>query len=71
MSVASALAGAACFPGRLPRSTATCWQFNGYALAADIGYRALSTNVNFSNGANNSNLDLVIHGPLIGMTVKF
>ncbi len=26
------------------------WQFNGYALADDIGYRALSTNVNFSNG---------------------
>jgi hypothetical protein len=47
------------------------WQFNGYALAADIGYRALSTNVNFSNGVKMSNLDLVIHGPLIGMTVKF
>ena len=47
------------------------WQFNGYALAADVGYRALSTNVNFTNGGQQLNLDLVIHGPLIGLTVKF
>ena len=48
------------------------WQFNGYALAADIGYRALSTNVNLTNGGPfTNNYDLVIHGPLIGLTVKF
>jgi hypothetical protein len=48
------------------------WQYSGYALAADIGYRALSTSVNFtSSGPFNNNLDLVIHGPLIGLTVKF
>ena len=48
------------------------WQYSGYALAADIGYRALSTNVSFANsGGFNNNLDLVIHGPLIGFTVRF
>lgn len=48
------------------------WQYSGYALAVDIGYRALSTNVNFTNsGAFTNNLDLVIHGPLVGLTVKF
>ena len=65
------LSGSSQFSWQVAAVYSYTWQFNGYALAADIGYRALSTNVNFSNGANNSNLDLVIHGPLIGMTVKF
>ena len=65
------LSGSSLFSWQVAAVYSYTWQFNGYALAADIGYRALSTNVNFSNGANNSNLDLVIHGPLIGLTVKF
>jgi hypothetical protein len=65
------LSGSSQFSWQVAAVYSYTWQLNGYALAADIGYRALSTNVNFSNGANNSNLDLVIHGPLIGMTVKF
>jgi hypothetical protein len=65
------LSGSSQFSWQVAAVYSYTWQFNGYALAADIGYRALSTNVNFANGANNSNLDLVIHGPLIGMTVKF
>lgn len=47
------------------------WQFDGYALAAVIGYRALSTNISFNGGLDASGLNLVIHGPLIGATVKF
>ena len=47
------------------------WQFDGYALAAVIGYRALSTNIWFNNGLDGTGLNLVIHGPLIGATVKF
>ncbi len=47
------------------------WQFTGYSLSAGAGYRALSTNINFDNGPNSSNLNLVIHGPLIGAAVKF
>jgi len=65
------LSGSSSFSWQVAGVYSYTWQFNGYALAADIGYRALSTNVNFSNGTNNSNLDLVIHGPLIGLTVKF
>ena len=65
------LSGSSQFSWQVAAVYSYAWQFNGYALAADIGYRALSTNVNFNNGANNSNLDLVIHGPLIGMAVKF
>jgi hypothetical protein len=65
------LSGSSSFSWQVAGVYSYTWQFNGYALAADIGYRALSTNVNFNNGANNSNLDLVIHGPLIGLTVKF
>ncbi len=33
-------------------------------------YPALSTNISFNNGPNPSSLDLVIHGPLIGLTVR-
>ena len=65
------LSGSSSFSWQVAAVYSYTWQFNGYALAADIGYRALSTNVTFANGADNSNLDLVIHGPLIGMTVKF
>jgi hypothetical protein len=47
------------------------WQFDGYALAAVVGYRALSTNISFNNGLDASGLNLVIHGPLVGATLKF
>ncbi len=66
------LSGSSSFSWQVAGVYSYTWQFNGYALAADIGYRALSTNVNFSNGGPyTNNLDLVIHGPLIGLTVKF
>ena len=66
------LSGSSQFSWQVAAVYSYTWQFNGYALAADIGYRALSTNVNFSNGSPfTNNLDLVIHGPLIGLTVKF
>ena len=66
------LSGSSLFSWPVAAVYSYTWQFNGYALAADIGYRALSTNVNFNNGSPfTNNLDLVIHGPLIGLTVKF
>ena len=34
------------------------------------GYRALSTDVSLNNGPNPSSLDLVNHGPLIGLTIR-
>jgi hypothetical protein len=45
------------------------WQFTGYQLAALIGYRALG--VNYSNIGNNNSIDLVLHGPIIGFSVRF
>jgi hypothetical protein len=45
------------------------WQFTGYQLAALIGYRALG--VNYTNIGNNNNVDLVLHGPIIGFSVRF
>jgi hypothetical protein len=62
------LSGSSLFSWQAEAVYSYTWQYTGYALAADIGYRALSTNVNFST---NSNLDLVIHGPVIGLTIKF
>jgi hypothetical protein len=38
------------------------WQFTGYELAALIGY---------TNTGNNNNVDLVLHGPIIGFSVRF
>ena len=66
------LSGSSLFSWQAVAVYSYSWQFSGYALAADIGYRALSTNVSFANsGGFNNNLDLVIHGPLIGFTVRF
>ena len=66
------LSGSSLFSWQVAAVYNYTWQYSGYALAADIGYRALSTNVNFNNGSPfTNNLDLVIHGPLIGLTVKF
>jgi hypothetical protein len=66
------LSGSSLFSWQSEAVYSYTWQYSGYALAADIGYRALSTNVNFNNGGAYTNkLDLVIHGPVIGLTVKF
>jgi hypothetical protein len=45
------------------------WQFTGYQLAALIGYRALG--VDYTNTGNNNKVDLVLHGPIIGFSVRF
>lgn len=45
------------------------WQFTGYQLAALIGYRALG--VNYVNVGNNNSIDLVLHGPIVGFSVRF
>lgn len=45
------------------------WQFTGYQLAALIGYRALG--VNYSNPGNSNSVNLVLHGPMIGFSMRF
>jgi len=45
------------------------WQFTGYQLAALVGYRALG--VDYTNTGNNNSVNLVLHGPVIGFSVRF
>ncbi len=63
--------GAALFSWQVAGVYSYTWQFDGYALAAVGGYRALSTNINFGSGNDANNLNLLLHGPIVGLTVKF
>jgi hypothetical protein len=45
------------------------WQFTGYQVAGVIGYRALG--VNYTNSGNDNSVNLVLHGPVIGVSVRF
>ena len=47
------------------------WQFTGYQLAGVIGYRALGVNYANSSGINTNGVNLVLHGPIIGVSVRF
>ena len=50
---------------------AYAWQFDGYKLAATLGYRALATSYTTGAGIDTRGVDLVMHGPLIGFSIKF
>jgi hypothetical protein len=45
------------------------WQLTGYQLAALIGYRALA--VNAANDVNSNAVNLILHGPMVGFSVRF
>lgn len=45
------------------------WQFNGYQLAGLVGYRALG--VNWAGAGSSNSVNLVLHGPVIGASVRF
>lgn len=47
------------------------WQFEGYKLAAALGYRALATSYTTGSGLETRGIDLMLHGPLIGFSIKF
>lgn len=47
------------------------WQFSGYALAALAGYRALGVTYSQGSGASTAGIDAVLHGPLIGVSLRF
>jgi hypothetical protein len=47
------------------------WQSQGYALGATLGYRALSTSYTTGSGLDTRGIDLILHGPLIGFSVRF
>jgi hypothetical protein len=63
--------GSSSFSWQLAALYSYTWQFDGYALAAIGGYRALSTNITFSSGTDGNSLNLLMHGPIVGLTVKF
>lgn len=50
---------------------AYAWQFDGYQLAATLGYRALAASYTTGVGIDTRGIDLVLHGPLIGFSIKF
>src|SRR5262249_32511768 len=45
------------------------WQFSGYQLGVVIGYRALG--VTWAGAGNGNSVNLVLHGPVIGVNVRF
>ena len=45
------------------------WQFSGYQLGALIGYRALG--VNWAGAGSSNAVNLVLHGPVIGVNARF
>lgn len=47
------------------------WQVERTRLAAVIGYRAIGVNYGTGSGADASGLNLVFHGPVIGLGVRF
>lgn len=47
------------------------WQFDGYALAGVLGYRALGVNYSEGYGINAAGANLVLHGPIIGLSIRF
>lgn len=47
------------------------WAFDGYALAATVGYRALSTNYTTGAGIDTSGVDILVHGPILGVSIRF
>ncbi len=47
------------------------WKVDNYLLAGMIGYRALAANYSAGWGLNTRGMDIVMHGPLIGFSVKF
>ena len=47
------------------------WQFDGYALAGVLGYRALGVTYSEGYGINAAGANLVLHGPIVGFSIRF
>lgn len=47
------------------------WQLKGYALAGVVGYRALSTSYSTGSGLDTRGLDILMHGPIVGASLRF
>ncbi len=47
------------------------WKLDGYDIAAVAGYRAIGTRTSSGSGFDAASLDLVLHGPVIGLGIRF
>ena len=47
------------------------WQFSGYQLAGVLGYRALGVDYVNGSGINNNSVNVVLHGPIVGFSIRF
>lgn len=47
------------------------WPLGGYQVAGVIGYRALGLNAVNGSGLNDNSIGLVLHGPIVGLSVRF
>jgi hypothetical protein len=47
------------------------WQFDGYAVAGVLAYRALAVNYGSGSGIDANGVNVVLHGPVIGLSVRF
>jgi hypothetical protein len=47
------------------------WQFNGYQVAALLGFRALGVNYNTGSGADAFGLNEIFYGPVVGASFRF
>lgn len=47
------------------------WSFDGGAIAAIAGYRALSTSYSTGSGLDTRGLNILLHGPMIGASLRF
>ena len=63
--------GSSTFTWQVAATYGYTWQFTGYSLSAVGGYRALSINKSFDAGPTGTGLALILHGPLIGLVVRF
>ncbi|MDP2329194.1 MAG: hypothetical protein Q8M19_00670 [Reyranella sp.] len=47
------------------------WKVDGLGLAAVLGYRALGANYGTGSGFDAAGMNLVLHGPVVGLTFRF
>ena len=47
------------------------FQFNGLNCQGMIGYRALEVDYSKGSGVQQSGLDVVMHGPIVGLGLQF
>jgi hypothetical protein len=47
------------------------WQYTGYDVSAEIGFRAIGVNYNQGSGADTLAINEILYGPIIGVKFRF